>query len=532
MARQPTLRVTAAPARAQTVAPQNNDLSEVAQALTRFNPSLQRFADQRQEEFDEEQARLGRQSAIDDNVSFREAVEAGSLKLGDSPAFRKARMEQIGRNTGLRLRAELAAAYANWEGKDSDDPAALTEFTSTFVRDFSEGIDDGDVLAGFQPEVAQAVNNLSNAHANFTSNRIERDYRENVGVELSLALDELSDDQGNVDLTEWGNLLEDVKAEARLVGFPLSQIDEAVTEAVFSKALIDLDEDFLKVLDQPRADGTPPISSKPAVQKQISQTKATVRQRLYYQQQAEDREDRDVPAAERKAWETRLIDAQFQGEGISPEMAEEAARAIGVGNARSLINAVQGLQETDAPLRGFESEGDLNLANTAAYVRGDREMINQMIFDGRIPPNLRSTYLNAADSQAQQLVSRERENIRWVEAQAALVKKREEREAEERAEAEALERAEANRRAAEGNGDQADRDNRTQAVRENHPELFEYLANGGAPDAKQMLAQIAQDQGWDEARSLFDQAYGAGASLLFVPADRQDALIRDFTVQE
>lgn len=414
------LRVVARPSQvADPRSTAGQELAQLSQSLRQFNPSLDRIAQKAQQKFEEEQSVIGANEALKSAQTYAEAVKAGTLKFGENPFAQKAYREQIGRNTGLRLSSELERAYLEWDGKDNDDPAAVQEFISGFIAEQTEDISDTEVITGLQSTLATTVNNLQVKHRSYTVDRVATGYAEGIQTELmSLAGDALVG--GTPDTTVWNAGVDAIKAEAVTLGLPRSKVDELVIQAVAAKALADLDVAAFDLLDIPRSDGTPPISSKPAAIEQIAQARDQVLRYAWRVSTEGETEETEAQKAAEKEWEARLIDAAFAGEGITQEMREDLARSVGTQKASQMLGQINSVAGSSSAGRDrFEDEDELDRANYAAYIEGDVDFIRQMILEDRIPPGLRASYLNAADTQRRQIVSGVRSETRFDERAAA-----------------------------------------------------------------------------------------------------------------
>lgn len=449
MQQSPDLVVAARPTEARTQSrAAGSQLSQVAASLTAFNPQLERISSRRIQEGEDEQFRLGVQSALEDAARFGEEVKDGSRDLSDNPIFQKGRREQIGRNTGHAIRAELSEAYQLWEGKDAED-ADVNGFISDFIAERTANIDDADVLAGLQPQLNQVVNNTLESHINYTRNRTKAEAVENTSIEIGNILDEITPPGGGlIDPVAFGERIEVVRNIAILSGQTPAEIDAIVTDAIFAKAEGALDENLLDALDAPRIDPRtgnpiPPISSKPDVQKRILDARVSISRDRYQLERNEDTAENEAEDEARDVLQEAFIEAAASGEtSIPQELRIQAFRALGSEAGNRFVNSHQALFTSEKTGERDYASADDERKVAFAVARGQVSLVEDYVNDGTIPSGLalqalrgvRSARNSAASSgraadsalqkRARAAAASEEERVEALEARANVARAR------------------------------------------------------------------------------------------------------------
>jgi len=135
-----------------------DNLRSLAQGLAKFDKGVSSLLAERQADQDKADAA---QAEVDfhrnNQVGYAKAVEQGLIPAYASKAYMNSWKETEGRNFGNQLTERFNAAYAEWGGKDSEDPAAFDTFLSGFLsQNLPEGTDP-QILAGLRPQLRQMV---------------------------------------------------------------------------------------------------------------------------------------------------------------------------------------------------------------------------------------------------------------------------------------------------------------------------------------------------------------------------------------
>lgn len=418
MATGPRRGVFAQQVQTQLASP-DTSYQSIAAGLADFSPALKALGNMQAEKQNSEQTTLGTEAALQSALTYRDAVKAGKVQVGDNPFFRQAYKEQLGRNTGLQVEADLNTAYTQWDGKDSDDPAALRDFMGSFLKERTADISDPDVLNGIQPQLKQGLQNLTTKHSAYTTARIEQGYKDQTGIAIGNALHELQPTSGTDAGQAFWNHVEDMKGEAKLTGFPLKDFDKMTVDAIRAYAYETLDASALDLLNDPRAGGVPSIGSKPEVQKQIADDRSEIAQRSYYADQARARTEREGAATSTEAWRSKLLeDGIASGTGHpSPALVVQMLRELGTDAGQKILSDQKSIATDIAPTEVYASDADERLANEMAVIRGDVKGVQQMIFDGRIPRSKWNSLLTQARNQEQAIKTHDRSDTTFEQGQ-------------------------------------------------------------------------------------------------------------------
>lgn len=497
------------------------DLAQAAEALKGFNPTLQQYAIKQAAKNEEEATTKGKFDAFKSATTYRDAVNAGTLEQGENPFFRKARKEQIGRNTGYAIAGIVEQEYSKWEGRNSEDldGTAAQEFVSGIIATHTKDIEDPQVVAGLEPILQQSVSNFLQKVRSDAVKELEEGYRAGVSETLGLALADLNS-KGQLTAENWNALLDEQRAEANLLAIGNSEFDELVFEAVSNRSLLSLDASLLNLLDIPRSDGTPAMSAKPAFQKKIADARDGTFRNEWQVNSRSATAEANIKEAAKDVLEKEVLIAVYgtvdqPPTGMTPELREKVNTTLGFQLGATFLNAVEGATD-NSDLSGFDSEEDLDRAN-AAVISGDRAFIQQMIFEKRIPTKQRLYYLNQVDSQIAQFASTGRAE---ASAERAAEPSATELAAKAKAEKQAALVEAARIRASGGTDPQTtERTARLEKIKTAHPQLYtDFSASGVLPVIAAYKAASAE-VGPAEARKLFDEKYGPGASKLLQPQD-------------
>lgn len=142
-----------------------SNLQSLAQGLAKFDSGLQGLLAERKAEQDKADAA---QAEIDfhknNQVGYAEAVRTGAIPAFASKAYMNAWKQTEGRNFGTKLQERFNAEYAEWGGKDSEDPKAFDTFLTGFLsRNIPEGTDP-QVAEGLRPQLRSMVEQGSNRY--------------------------------------------------------------------------------------------------------------------------------------------------------------------------------------------------------------------------------------------------------------------------------------------------------------------------------------------------------------------------------
>lgn len=234
--------------------PAPSSLHKVAEGLAAFDSGLRGWLDKRKAEQDEADAVRG-QAAFNRNnqAGWANAVATGQVPANASPIFMESYKAAEGNYKGIRMREAFTDAYTAWEGKNSDDPAAFSEFLSGFI---SSNIDteDPEVLKGFLPHVEALQEQAYKTH---TETRSATVYNGHVNTRAALigdlidhaSIQGVSSGEG----TDYEALFADIlqqREEALAAGIKTEDIDTQLAAAIAAKAIEHGDPYLLELLDE------------------------------------------------------------------------------------------------------------------------------------------------------------------------------------------------------------------------------------------------------------------------------------------
>lgn len=236
------------------VNPGPSPLRGLAEALAKIDKPLADFMAIREAKKKEGDTILGEAAGFQNNgADYKELVSSGKLPANQSPYFMKGYKNTQGVVAGRGMMAAFNTAFDEWDGKNSDDPAAY----ETFVADFlSKNIttEDPDVLRGLLPQVRELH---AAGYARYTDYRHKQVYEgalKTGGALVSQDINEatkdgLSTPEGTDYTAVWGRI-EANRTALIEAGTNPNDVDKAMMEAVAAKALELEDEGLLDFFKQ------------------------------------------------------------------------------------------------------------------------------------------------------------------------------------------------------------------------------------------------------------------------------------------
>lgn len=230
-------------------------LRGIAEGLAKFDQGLQSFLEQKTAKQKEEDILKGEASVYEGNdAAVAEGVRTGKFPAQYSPDFIKGAKQATGSVRGGQLAAQFDAAYAGWDGKDSEDPKAFDNFFQGWLKDNLGDEQDPAILAGLLPHVRALQ---QNATAGYIADRDKAVRTQSLNAhvaEASQAVD-MGHDQGkgNPEGTNYPVVFEAIghAREAYLkTGGTAADFDKTMTDAISNKVLALKDEGLLKWFDE------------------------------------------------------------------------------------------------------------------------------------------------------------------------------------------------------------------------------------------------------------------------------------------
>lgn len=223
------------------VAPGPSPLRGLADALSKIDAPLQRYlAAKDKKTADADKIRGEAEGLKSNGEGWAEAVASGRAPANSSKHFQDGYKNSQGIVAGQALPSAFDAAFDEWEGKNSDDPAAFDSFMTDFIQKNIQ-TDDPEVLRGLVPQVRELH---AHGYAKYQTYRHEQVYNgalntaaAGISGDIDTAIEDgLSDPDGadysavNVRVNAWRENL------VKMGTNPLDA-DKAVMNAVAAKAL-------------------------------------------------------------------------------------------------------------------------------------------------------------------------------------------------------------------------------------------------------------------------------------------------------
>lgn len=378
--RNPGIATVANPVDTYAAPEQSNRFIQLAASLRDLNPALTSVLRPIADRWVENQFDEGRKRAIEDARDWRDAVQRNDRRLGENPWFRRAYRQQMGRQAGQQIYQEAVAAYQNWEGRDSDNPEDFRFWVGNFIGERTRDIQQRDIIEGLLPELNTLQNNLSIMHAAYTAERVEQEGNDAINNAVVGALRNARN--GPLDLTT-GNVLgdfdpaimleqyEELRDRFNATGISRTRFDEVFARSVMDAAVNDLDEAYLEILEQPRSDGTPPISRKAGMSDRINDARTLIESRTATRaarQAAQEEAQRD--AAARALYIATASEILANG-----ELSAETRRAVAQAGVQGLIDMREFANMQQALRQGLDAMDDPLLQ------QGDRDMDPDLLLD-------------------------------------------------------------------------------------------------------------------------------------------------------
>jgi hypothetical protein len=250
-----------------------NPMLQLADALKTVNPVLGQLTDVTAKRESQADKMAGRDAAIKSGLAWQEGVKRGLVPANASPWFQAAYKEQSGRIMGDQLYAKGMSQYANWSGRDSDNPNDFQSFMNNFRQQATQGVNDPYVMEGLAPKLEQVTGQLTDHHVAYTAERQQNTMLTGMGTELTSMINtEYQKAHMTGQAVDYDNIwaaLQRVKENPLYVGIPGAKVNAAVADA-FSNAIHETGDMKLgNVTARPNADGSPGFGLIPQFRKSI-----------------------------------------------------------------------------------------------------------------------------------------------------------------------------------------------------------------------------------------------------------------------
>lgn len=282
--------------------PAPSNLHQVAEGLAAFDQGLSSFLEKRRAKQNEADKIRGEAAFNKANqVGWAEAVRQGLVPANASPVFKRSYKKAQGNLAGVRLREKFNQAYVNWDGRNSDDPAAFDQFVTGFITENVQ-TDDPYVLEGLNAHIRQLQADAYDVHGREVA---QSTYKGHVDTQAAIAgksIDYASQDGlATGDGTDYEGLKGDLltqREEALATGIRKEDYDAQLVKAIAAKAIEHQDPQLLDLLDETLPGYEVPLSQIPEFrdikQNTVEAIEVDIRQRMNDNAKAQKKIDEEA----------------------------------------------------------------------------------------------------------------------------------------------------------------------------------------------------------------------------------------------
>jgi hypothetical protein len=215
-------------------------LAGLAEGLAAFNPSLARFADQtldRQAKGQEMEGRSSAQRLIEEQQTYKKAVDEGLIRQDQNPWFRLGMKRQFALAAADRYAATLQAKASEMINAGIDDPSVFQGVESELRKQFMENEVGGGRDAGFDSFFADAANSkaagIAQSFAAAAGAQAVQGFLDATGARASGIMRNLD----GLDADEVGAALDAIGKEAvKEFGLSGTKVNDVLAEAIVAYA--------------------------------------------------------------------------------------------------------------------------------------------------------------------------------------------------------------------------------------------------------------------------------------------------------
>lgn len=298
--------------------PARSSLHQLAEGLAAFDSGMRGWLDKREAEQAEADAIRGEAAFNRNNqVGWAEGVASGAIPAHASPVFVEAYKKAQGEAMGVRMREQFNLEYAQWEGRNSNDPEAFTNFLDGFVTRHYQAEDDPDILAGFNPHVEALRETAYTTWSTDRANTIYSGHLDTRAALVGVIIDNAS--QQGIALetgTDYEGMRQDILAqrqEALGSGIRMADYDKELVATIAAKAIEHGDPELLQLLEDTLPGYEVALSSLP----DFRDVKATTEAALIAEYRRRQEADAKRQQAEDQARENAIVT------GVMREVAED-----------------------------------------------------------------------------------------------------------------------------------------------------------------------------------------------------------------
>lgn len=276
----PQVREVSGPERIQGIAspvstyvrpadPARSPLHELAEGLASFDSGLRTFLDSRKQETAEaDKARAITDFHRNNQKGYADAVREGLIPPTASKSYVEWYKRQTGHLAGLKLSDKFSIDYQQWEGRDSEDPAAFGQFVSGWMSQNVGQEQDPNVLEGLAPHLDRIATGGYDTFNQERAASLRSKAQSTSGAIMTDSLvrgAEAGRVEGSVDYDGlWSGLLAQ-REEAISKGERGEDFDKLMVDSIILQAEESGDSDMLKLLDKVTPGSELPMGRNPEV---------------------------------------------------------------------------------------------------------------------------------------------------------------------------------------------------------------------------------------------------------------------------
>ncbi|UDF29949.1 UNVERIFIED_ORG: M15 family metallopeptidase [Roseateles sp. XES5] len=340
----PQVREVSSPERIQGIAspvstyvrpadPAASPLHELAEGLASMDTRLRSFLDQRKQDTDEaDKARAITDFHRNNQKGYADAVREGLIPATASKSYVEWYKKQQGHLAGLKLSDKFSIDYQQWDGRDSEDPAAFGQFVSGWMTQNIGQEQDPNILAGLAPHLDRIA---SGGYDTFNQERAASLRSKAQATSGAIVTDTLMRGaeagrvEGSVDYDGLWTGLMSQREEAVSKGERGEDFDKLMVDSIILQAEESGDSDMLKLLDRATSGSDLPMAKNPEVREKRMRALERIgnKQASMATDQAQLAEKQDKRRHEDKLAEAVLI--LSNGEDVPEETIRELSRRDG-----------------------------------------------------------------------------------------------------------------------------------------------------------------------------------------------------------
>lgn len=286
--------------------PQESNTSQLANALVKFEPSLQNMVKAHGEKAKAREVNQGQMSqrefmaqrdAAKENLEgFKQLIDDGEIHAGQSPWFKKGYNYEKGLYLKRKYAEVVSKSYTQWNDNErqSDNPLAFNVWMAKQRTEFNTSNNIGenpDVLRGFNEGAALTENNLSMHHIKVKAEKLVTDRQNLMSANTQLDVKAFQKSKNEAVVVK---KLEERMQHFRFEGGDATKGNELVVNSVIQQAIDSSDTKVLKLLDKLNPSGRGALSTQPKVARQLQVARDQINRKITQEaNQAYIQEQRD-----------------------------------------------------------------------------------------------------------------------------------------------------------------------------------------------------------------------------------------------